>query len=349
MDIGTHRTHDTESPNFRFNGRSVFLTYPRTDFDIPAYILWLKEHLVNRTRVSYARVAREIHVDGCLHIHALVGFERKLSTRDSRFFDYKGRHPNIRSTRNILAASRYLEKGNDYVDEGRVPTARRGTRDSWEEAVEISTSAETFAQAIISACPRDAAFLGNRLDAFGERLFPPADPYPSELEPSSLRFALCFTILTLPTLSHGRFRLPQLVLDWVSGHFQRPRPSRPLSLFLHGPSRTGKTTWARTLTPKSWYFGGMFNIDKCQSYADLAIFDDVEWSNFRFFYKQWLGAQLEFEVTDKYHKKKTIHWGNPCIYICNTLPEFSVAERDWLDVNVVFCHVDGSLIDDRNE
>lgn len=132
-------------------------------------------------------------------------------------------------------------------------------------------------------------------------------------------------------------------------HFRRPRWDRPLSLFLHGPSRTGKTTWARTLTPNSWYFGGLFNLEKCKYPVELAIFDDVDWGSFRFFYKFWLGAQKEFEVTDKYRKKQTIYWGNPTIYICNTLPEFSVAEREWLDVNVLFYHVTESLMDDRDE
>jgi hypothetical protein len=79
------------------------------------------------------------------------------------------------------------------------------------------------------------------------------------------------------------------------------------------------------------YFSGMFNLDKWDDAAQYAIFDDFEdWKRF-FNYKQWLGAQEEFEVTDKYTKKKTIKWGRPCIVLSNFDPDF--ADPQWVLAN----------------
>lgn len=51
------------------------------------------------------------------------------------------------------------------------------------------------------------------------------------------------------------------------------------------------------------YFNGMLMLDLWDSDAEYAIFDDFEdWSRF-YNYKQFLGAQKEFILTDKYIKK----------------------------------------------
>jgi len=79
------------------------------------------------------------------------------------------------------------------------------------------------------------------------------------------------------------------------------------------------------------YFNSMFNLDKWDDSADYAIFDDWEdWSKF-YFYKQFLGAQQEFELSDKYKKKQTVRWGKPTILLSNTYPNFS--DDQWIEGN----------------
>lgn len=64
---------------------------------------------------------------------------------------------------------------------------------------------------------------------------------------------------------------------------------------------------------------------------EYAIFDDFEdWSRL-YCYKQFMGAQLEFELTDKYRAKRTIKWGKPCIIISNELPYFR--DQKWIELN----------------
>lgn len=89
----------------------------------------------------------------------------------------------------------------------------------------------------------------------------------------------------------------------------------------------GKTEWARCLD-KHIYWNGFFNLDKFVDDAKYAIFDDIQWDSFKYSYKQWLGAQREFECTDKYRHKKTVYWGKPCILLLNPA-EYEVYRANW--------------------
>ena len=81
-----------------------------------------------------------------------------------------------------------------------------------------------------------------------------------------------------------------------------------LSLILWGPTKLGKTIWARSLGNHS-YFNTVINFDQYDPDCDYAIFDDI--GGFKFFpsYKAWLGCQEEFDVNEKYKRKKTYTLG----------------------------------------
>lgn len=111
---------------------------------------------------------------------------------------------------------------------------------------------------------------------------------------------------------------------------------------LFGATRLGKTVWARSLGSHS-YFGGLFNLDDFSEDSRYAIFDDIS-GGFEFFpnYKQWMGGQFEFTVTDKFKHKRTVKWGKPTIWICNTDPRMEEYPRGkrpdfgWMEDNVWF-------------
>lgn len=58
---------------------------------------------------------------------------------------------------------------------------------------------------------------------------------------------------------------------------------------------------------------GMFNMDELHADCKYGIFDDFDWTKFTS-YKQWLGAQAEFTITDKYRKKNVCFGVNPVFY-----------------------------------
>lgn len=79
------------------------------------------------------------------------------------------------------------------------------------------------------------------------------------------------------------------------------------------------------------YFNGIFDLGEWNDNAKYAIFDDFEdWERF-YNYKQWLGAQLQFGVTDKYRKKRQIKWGKSCILLSNQNPNFK--DQEWINLN----------------
>ena len=115
---------------------------------------------------------------------------------------------------------------------------------------------------------------------------------------------------------------------------------RVKSLILWGPTRTGKTLYARSLG-KHAYFNLQFNMDEFSDDCQYAVFDDIQ-GGFEYFhsYKGWLGAQKQFVITDKYRKKRTIYWGKPSIMCMNEDPHFAKGvDYDWLMNNCVIINV----------
>lgn len=114
-----------------------------------------------------------------------------------------------------------------------------------------------------------------------------------------------------------------------------------MSLVLYGPTRTGKTLWARSLGEHA-YFHAQFSLEEPTDDVDYAIFDDMQggitfWKS----YKCWLGQQTQFYATDKYKGKKLIHWGRPTIYLANSDPRMDKeCDYEWLEGNCIFVSID---------
>lgn len=85
---------------FRINNQRLFLTYARSDFDKAK----LKDHIqaICKSPGAKVKIARETHKDGSFHMHVLVDFRRRFQTTSSRFFDYEGRHPNIKVVADLI-------------------------------------------------------------------------------------------------------------------------------------------------------------------------------------------------------------------------------------------------------
>ena len=72
------------------------------------------------------------------------------------------------------------------------------------------------------------------------------------------------------------------------------------------------------------------------------VCDDIKmpiWS-----YKEILGAQEHFNITDKYMAKTQINWGKPCIWLCNEDPTtWTGVDLDWIRGNSVIVHLTNTL------
>lgn len=122
---------------------------------------------------------------------------------------------------------------------------------------------------------------------------------------------------------------------------------------LWGPTRTGKTVWARSLG-KHIYYCGLFSGKDATDTRDVeyAIFDDMQ-GGIGFFHgwKNWLGCQQQFQIKVLYRDPVSIMWGKPSIWIANEDPRVGMKEHDveWLEGNCDFVHVTTTIFHANTE
>lgn len=95
------------------------------------------------------------------------------------------------------------------------------------------------------------------------------------------------------------------------------------------------------------YHAGAFNLDNWAWNVNYAVFDDIPWEWFPS-KKQLLGSQWEFNLTDKYRKKKSVKYGLPWIYSMNEDNWRKLLEdpiKEWLLENAIMIRVDIPLFD----
>jgi len=85
-----------------------------------------------------------------------------------------------------------------------------------------------------------------------------------------------------------------------------------------------------------------FNAKKIDETSKYIVLDDIDLDFFPN-YKAFFGAQKEFEVTDKYVRKMTVHWGKPCIWLSNENPLDKKVDREWVIANTTIVHVEEPL------
>lgn len=129
---------------FKFDSRSFFVTYPQSGELTPQQVL---DHLGTVGVLTWARAALEQHEDGSPHIHAIEQWDRRVQTRNERFLDVGGKHPNIQSPRQLQAAIRYVSKDGQFTDIGAVPAAGDPDAD-WLELAGQLDEAEYFRRAM---------------------------------------------------------------------------------------------------------------------------------------------------------------------------------------------------------
>nr|UTM74958.1 replication-associated protein [Tick-associated circular DNA virus] len=134
------------------------------------------------------------------------------------------------------------------------------------------------------------------------------------------------------------------------------KQGRSRSLVLYGPSRLGKTLWARSLGPHIYIMGIMSGavILRDAPDAEYAVFDDMRGGIAMFpSFKEWLGGQSVVSVKKLYRDPVQMPWGKPCIWLANSDPrdqlKADITDRTakgridliyediaWLEANCIF-------------
>lgn len=336
----------TPAGRFKYSARSVFLTFPHTNFDKQLFL----DHCKLLVDIKSFIIATESHQNGLPHVHACFLFTRKLETRNASFFDYaddsrpiddteRVRHPHWGAVVSPKRARNYLKKGGDFIEGGWPERDGHSGRDEIFRNASAAATADEAREIIKEGAP--SAYWMSFSQIEGRLRFDFTVPQPDFVSPYTPE---SFTNVPLRALEWVQRYLAQR--DWVE------TKRRSKTLVLMGPSRIGKTCWARSLGPHV-YMNGLYNLDKMREGAtrpdSFVILDDFEWVNLGSIFKKVIGCQGEFELACKYSKKHTISpWYKPCIFLCNagTIPtDRSHADIEWWDKNTVFvdCRDNGNF------
>lgn len=289
--------------SFRFDGKYVFLTYPQCDVEPSDLLAFLQS---TGTIVDYV-IGRERHESEALHLHALIRYDRRVCTRNARNWDYQGHHPNLQRMRgspaDVERIGKYCSKDGDTIVSSpdwymaSDSRSKRSANDCWADIC-ASTTKEEFLQKALELQPRDFVLQHNAIVAYSNKRFRVREDFVSPFSISDFR------------------EIDQLAEFWMS-YIQRPRRTgRPRSLILIGPSRWGKTAWARSLGPHA-YCHSYYSLEIMRTEGiDYFVIDDVPFERFPS-QKAILGCQEEITLTDKYCRKETLKWGIPTIVCLN--------------------------------
>nr|ADB81087.1 AC1 [Tomato leaf curl Bangalore virus] len=344
------------APNrFKINAKNYFLTYPKCSLTKEEALSQLI-NLQTTTSKKFIRICREGHEDGTPHLHVLIQFEGKFQCKNNRFFDLTSPtrsahfHPNIQGAKSSSDVKSYMEKDGDVIDHGVFQVDGRSARggcqsanDAYAEAINAGSKAQAI-NILKEKAPRDFVLQFHNLNANLDRIFtPPLEVYIS------------------PFLSSSFDTVPEELYQWAAENvvYAAARPIRPISIVIEGDSRTGKTMWARSLGPHNYLCGHLDLSPRVYSNdAWYNVIDDVDPHYLKHF-KEFMGAQRDWQSNTKYGKPVQIKGGIPTIFLCNPGPNSSYKEfldedknnalKQWALKNATFITLERPLYSGSNQ
>jgi hypothetical protein len=284
---------------------------------------------------------------------------------------------------NILRVSKtpfhcwdYVSKYGDIVFSDLERPVVRGpntTRDDNYKGSRALATKKEFLADIASHSPRDSIVLGGAIRQtaeiiYGKDKLPPQrqdnvalgltihwDRYPRAREWFIAYFPDPIPVIQA-TSREGAYTAELRTADEAALALRGAVKKRPHSLIVYGGTRKGKTLFSRALGP-NLFFRGTFNLKTLVATGlenvDYMVWDDVSWKDSALKndnYKNWMGGQDDFTVTDKYEGKVDITWGKPSIFCSNHNPLKGLPAEDqaWLKGNCTIINL-GRRSDIREE
>ncbi|AGJ03640.1 replicase [Chilli leaf curl Bijnour virus-India] len=341
------------TPSFCVNAKNIFLTYPKCP--IPKeQMLEILQSINCPSDKLFIRVAQEKHQDGSLHVHALIQFKGKSKFRNPRHFDVTSPippghfHPNIQGAKSASDVKAYIDKDGDVLEWGVFQIDGRSARggqqtanDAYAKAINTGNKEDAL-KVLKELAPKDYVLQFHNLISNLDRIF----------QPRSEVYVSPFSISSFD-------RVPPELVDWAGVNVvcAAARPFRPISIVIEGDSRTGKTMWARCLGPHNYLCGHLDLSPKVFSNdAWYNVIDDVDPHYLKHF-KEFMGAQRDWQSNTKYGKPVMIKGGIPTIFLCNKGPNSSYKEyldeeknaalKQWAIKNAVFITLEEPLYSGR--
>lgn len=139
-------------------------------------------------------------------------------------------------------------------------------------------------------------------------------------------------------LQYG-WRLPNSITKWLAEEFTKVE--RAKCLVLVGPSRLGKTAWARSLG-KHMFWRTDTNLGNWDQAAKYIVIDDIPWK-FIPKKKALLTQMGDITITDKYKAKMDVNNNKPAIVLVNVRgfeEQYNDDEPEYWDANATIVYLD---------
>lgn len=252
--------------------------------------------------LNYHVFGIEIGESGTPHLQGYTVFKKPLrQVAVKKLFNTERIHLSQRQGTHTQA-SEYCKKDGNFFEHGRIHSV--GKRSSAYSGIADCKTFEEACLLVERESPRDWYIQGDKIRENLKRKFVPQ--YPEYV----------------PIFDVEEFYPPRELIDWLNSWDTTRTPC----LFLIGPTKLGKTAWARSIVQPHTYWKSMVNLDEFNPESKLLIFDDFDWK-YMPNPKGWLTQAGQCTVTDKYRHKKTIIVSMPAIYIANDLPEWTGSEN----------------------
>jgi len=300
-----------------WKGTFFFLTFPKSGLEVD----FVKTYFHVSEGVIELEVVKELHEDGSPHLHVLLHYGKQVEMTRGRA-SCGGEVPNIKSVPrgDVHRVRAYIKKS---------PVNFRSTwlksKDSgWTKVLDMPSIDEAIELAQ-GLQPRDYVLFRPQMEIGLAAHFKKKNP-----------------IVWTSRYLEDQFRVSEQMRLWLNGMRRSDEVGRKRSLILIGPSRVGKTEWARCLG-SHFYMNGSWNLGCFREDVEYGIFDDLEFGMFKYF-KQFMGCQQsEFSVSDKFIRNSVIRFGKPCIWLCNEdIDSWKMSSRmyDWVSRNCDIVYVD---------
>jgi len=238
---------------FRLNAAAMFLTYSQSRLERARITQWY----ASQRGVKRLIVGMEHHQDGNLHWHVTVEYTGKKDIRNERYFDIDGEHPNIKTWDHAVTYEQWLYNHWNYckkedptpftVGEEPMNNRKRKRDEVFTTALQTArTQGVTEAMSFLETnCPFD---LVTKYEQIHRAL---------------VKIRNLSTQHQAPARAVSEFTcVPLIVDDWRT-------------LFITGPTGTGKTAWARSLLPQATVVSHRDQLRDCD-FSHGVIFDDFD-------------------------------------------------------------------------
>nr|AGS77229.1 AC1 [Mungbean yellow mosaic virus]AGS77263.1 AC1 [Mungbean yellow mosaic virus] len=306
---------------FAINAKNYFLTYPRcplTKEDVLEQLLALSTP-VNK---KFIRVCRELHEDGEPHLHVLLQFEGKLQTKNERFFDLVSPtrsahyHPNVQAAKSASDVKSYMDKDGDVLDHGSFQVDGRSARgrnqfanDAYAEAIQLGIQVPG-PQLSEGEGSKDYFFQFHNLNCNCHGFL--------QMRLHLMCHLIAYQHLTKSqvTFLHGLQKMLEIPLRG-----RKDRLALSLKAIVARVKQCGHVIRSSQLSLRP--LGSNNKIYSNDAWYN--VIDDVDPHYLKHF-KEFMGAQRDWQSNVKYGKPTHIKGGIPTIFLCNPGPKSSYKE-----------------------